>query len=221
MKDSLADIETLALRCMAERAREYIREAILCYRAGAFRLAIVNTWIAVVFDLIDKIRELAISGDSTAEAIKTRYETYLGQINAGNDDGTRSALKFERIILAMCKDQLQFFARQQLRDLERLREDGHLSAHPSFQKPGKPHRPSAEHARLHLRVAIEHVLSQPPARGRAAIAERITVVASQYFPRERIQAAAALRSTALESATEALIRGFLVSLREVLSVHAP
>lgn len=212
MSDSLADIETLALRCRAERAREYIREAILCYRAGAYRSAIVNTWIAVVFDLIDKIRELALSGDAVAQDINAQYETYISQINAGNDQGTRNALEFERTILATCKARLQFFGRQQLRDLERLREDRHLCAHPSFQKPGEPHRPSAEHARLHLRVAIEHVLSQPPVQGRSEIAELITVVASQYFPRDRGQAAAALRSTALAGATEALIRGFLDAL---------
>jgi hypothetical protein len=37
------------------------------YRAGAFRAAIVATWIAVCFDVIEKIRELALSGDKEAE----------------------------------------------------------------------------------------------------------------------------------------------------------
>jgi hypothetical protein len=212
MSDSLADIETLALRCRAERAREYIGEAVLCYRAGAYRSAIVNTWIAVVFDLVDKIRELALAGDATAQTINAQYETYIAQINSGNDQGVKNALDFERNILTTCKDRLQFFNHQQLRDLERLREDRHQCAHPSFQKPGEPYRPSAEHARLHLRIAIEHVLSQPPVQGRSAIAELVTIVASEYFPQERFKATTVLQGTALAGASEALVRGFVDTL---------
>jgi len=212
MTDSLADIEALALRCRAERARDYIEEAIVCYRAGAYRSAIVNTWIAVVFDLVDKIRDLALAGDAAAQAINTQYETYLTQIEASNDQGVRNALDFERSILQTCKDRLQFFNHQQLRDLERLREDRHQCAHPSFQRPGEPYRPSAEHARVHIRTAVEHVLAQPPVQGRSAIAELVAVVSSDYFPRERIHAVAALRGTALAGATDALVRGFADAL---------
>ena len=120
MSDSLVDIETLALRCRADRAREYINEAILCYRSGAYRSTIVNTWIAVVFDLVDKVRELALSGDPAAIVINTQYEAYIAQIEKGSDDGTRSALEFERGIVKICRDKLQFFDHHQLRDLDRL-----------------------------------------------------------------------------------------------------
>jgi hypothetical protein len=212
MNDALADLEALALRCRAERAREYIHEAIQCYRAGAYRSAIVNTWIAVVFDLVDKIRELTLSGDAAAQAINTQYETYIAQINSGNDQGVKNALEFERNILITCRDRLQFFDHQQVRDLDRLKEDRHQCAHPSFQKAGEPYRPTAEHARLHLRTAVEHVLSQPPMQGRSAIAELVSIVGSEYFPRNRVQAAATLRSTSLAAASEALIRGFVDAL---------
>ena len=212
MSDALSDIEALALRCRAERAREYIREAILCYRAGAYRSTIVNTWIAVIFDLIDKIRELALSGDAAASGINTQYETYISQIEAGNNQGIRNALEFERTILSTCGDKLQFFNHQQLRDLERLREDRHQCAHPSFQKVGEPYRPTAEHARLHLRIAIDHVLSQPPIQGRSAIAQLVAIVASEYFPKDRDQAMAALRNTALAGATESLVCGVVDAL---------
>jgi len=100
MSDSLVDIETLMLRCRADRAREYVQEAILCYRAGAYRSAIVNSWIAVVFDLIDKVRELALTGDAAAVAINGQYEIYLAQIEAGNDQGIKNALEFERGIVS-------------------------------------------------------------------------------------------------------------------------
>ena len=212
MSDALADIETLALRCRTERAREYIGEAIQCYRAGAYRSTIVNTWIAVVFDLIDKVRELSLVGDAAALEINTRYESYIAQIESGNDQGIRSALEFESTIISTCKERLQFFTHQQLRDLERLREDRHQCAHPSFQKPGEPYRPTAEHARLHLRSAVEHVLSQPPVQGRSAIAEVVSVVASEYFPKDRTQAITVLRSGALANATDVLVRGVVDAL---------
>lgn len=181
----------------------------MCYRAGAYRSAIVNTWIAVVFDLIDKVRELALAGDLEAATIHNRYEAYVAQINTGNDQGVKNALEFERVIVNTCKEKLQFFDHQQLRDLERLREDRHQCAHPSFQKVGEPYRPAAEQARLHLRMAIEHVLSQPPVQGRSAILELETIVASEYFPKDRFQAAAALRGTALANPSDALVRGFI------------
>lgn len=184
----------------------------MCYRAGAYRSAVVNTWIAVVFDLVDKIRDLALAGDAEAQAINSQYETYLTQIEAGNDQGIRNALDFERTILQTCKNRLQFFNHQQLRDLERLREDRHQCAHPSFQRPGEPYHPSAENARVHIRMAVEHVLAQPPVQGRSAIAELVSVVSSDYFPRERNHAVAILSSSALAGATDALVRGFADAL---------
>lgn len=212
MTNTLADLDTLALKCRAERSREYIAEAILCYRAGAYRSTIVNTWIAVVFDLVDKIRDLAIANDQNALRINTQYENYVSQINAGSDQGIKSALNFERTILSTCRDQLQFFDHQQMKDLERLREDRHQCAHPSFQRAGVPHRPSAELARLHLRNAIEHVLSQPPLQGRSAITEIMTIVASEYFPKDRHQAATTLRHTPLANPSDALVHGLIDAL---------
>jgi hypothetical protein len=209
VSDSLVDIEALTLRCRADRARAYIQEATMCYRAGAYRSAIVNSWIAVVFDLIDKVRELALSGDVHAIAINAQYETYLAQIESGNDQGVKSALEFERGLVGTCRDRLQLFNHQQIRDLDRLREDRHQCAHPSFQRAGEPYRPSAEQARLHLRNAVEHVLSQPPLQGRSAITALETDVASDYFPKDRAQACVVLRGTALLNPSDALVRGFI------------
>ena len=212
MTDSLADLDTLVLRCRAERSRDYVSESIQCYKAGAYRSAIVNVWIAVVFDLVDKIRDLALAGDAKAQSINRRYETYIDQINAGNDQGVKNALEFERTIIGTCGTELGFFDHQQMRDLQRLREDRHQCAHPSFQSAGIPHRPNAELARLHLRNAVEHVLSQPPIQGRAAIAELLTTVASDYFPKDHHQASIALRQTPLANPSEALVRGLVDSL---------
>lgn len=212
MTETLADIDVLLLKCRTENARSYVAEAIQCYRAGAYRSTIVNVWIAVVFDLIDKVRDLAQAGDGKARDLNAKYETYLEQLNEGNEQGVKKALEFERDILVTCRDKLEFFDHQQFRDLQRLQIDRHQCAHPSFQRPGVPFRPSAEQARLHLRNAVVHVLSMPPVQGKAAIAELVTIVGSAYFPLEQERAAQILRNSPLGGATEALVRGFLDAL---------
>lgn len=212
MIESLADIEALAVRCRSDQSKDYIAEAMQCYRAGAYRASIVSTWIAVVFDLIDKIRELAVSGDMTAKAIEAKYETYIKQIEQNNSSGIKSALEFEREILETCRQQLQFFDPQQFIDLMRLREDRHRCAHPSFQRVGIPYQPSAEQARVHVRNAVVHVLAQPPVQGKAALAELKALVCSAYFPTDDRLAVAQLQNSGLKNATEALVRGFIDQL---------
>lgn len=212
MPESLADIETLALRCRSEQSKEYVMEAILCYRSGAYRSAIVSVWIAIVFDLIDKIKELALSGESSAKELEYQFNNYVSQIEAGNSQGFKSALEFERNILSTCRDRLQFFDSQQFTDLSRLREDRHRCAHPSFQQAGIPYHPSAEQARLHIRNAVVYVLSQPPVQGKAALAELKALVGSEYFPNEVKKAQIQLKNSGLEKPSDALIKGFVDQL---------
>lgn len=212
MQETLTDIETLILRCRSDQSKSYIAEANQCYRAGAYRAAIVSTWVAVVFDLIDKIRDLSVSGDANAKDLESQLTTYIDQINAGNQQGTSKALEFERNILDTCREKLHFFDRQQFIDLERLRVDRHRCAHPSFQQVGVPYKPSAEQARLHIRNAVVHVLSQPPVQGRAALAGIKTTIASQYFPASVDKAVAELRKAGLINPTDALVRSVLDAL---------
>lgn len=209
MNETLVDIEVLTLRCRSEQSRTYISDAVLCYRAGAYRATIVSVWIAVIFDLVDKIRELSVAGEARAVVIWNKYEQYIQQIENGNDQGIKGALEFERELIGICRKELQFFDQQQMVDLERLREDRHRCAHPSFQRVGEPYRPSAEQARLHLTNAISHVLSQPPVQGKAQIARLRSLVSSAYFPLDVSQAVTQLRASALGRANEALINGFI------------
>jgi hypothetical protein len=65
-KSHLVDLDELVLLCRDEKAKAYVTEAVSCYRAGAFRAAIVVTWVAVCYDIIDKLREIALAGDKEA-----------------------------------------------------------------------------------------------------------------------------------------------------------
>ena len=74
MLSSFADLDELVLNCRDHRAKNYITEAVASYRAGAYRATIVATWIAICFDIIEKIRELALAGDIQAENLAKEIE---------------------------------------------------------------------------------------------------------------------------------------------------
>ncbi|MBG0862628.1 hypothetical protein [Burkholderia sp. 9779_493] len=162
--------------------------------------------------MIDKIRELSFNGNNSANDLNNQFNVYIQQIDEGNEQGTRSALEFEREILSICRDKFEFFDVHQYTDLERLRDDRHRCAHPSFQRTGHPYQPSAEQARLHIRNAVTHVLSLPPVHGRAAIDALVELIKSQYFPADDDRAEIRLRESPIGRPTTALIRGFVDKL---------
>ena len=86
--------DELILCCRDERAKAYIGEAVACYRAGAYRAAIISTWIAVAFDIVDKVRELSFAGDRAAEELTERFDAIT------RDNDLTRALQFERDLLA-------------------------------------------------------------------------------------------------------------------------
>ncbi|MFA0350604.1 hypothetical protein AB4486_27265, partial [Vibrio sp. 10N.222.55.C6] len=63
MYNQLTDLDGLLLQVRNKHSQEYLREAIISYRAGAYRAAVTSTWIAICVDVIEKTKELAISGD--------------------------------------------------------------------------------------------------------------------------------------------------------------
>src|SRR5260370_18818335 len=83
--ERLADLDELLLRCRAHESKAFLAEVVACYRAGAYRSAVISTWIAVVFDLIGKFKEVALTGDA-------------------------AALRFERNILQQAREQFQLIS---------------------------------------------------------------------------------------------------------------
>src|SRR5579871_6047690 len=176
---SYVDLDDLVLECRSGNARRYVAEAISSYKAGAFRACIVMTWIAVVFDIVDKLREIALTGDARAVLIVNE----LDKIIATQD--LPGALKFERELLAKATDDFEFFSPIEQSSLVRLQEDRHRCAHPSFLVPGEVYTPTPELARSHLRHAIEFVLKHPPVQGKAALNRVLTEISSEYFPKKK------------------------------------
>ncbi|MEM7580169.1 MAG: hypothetical protein AAF316_10000 [Cyanobacteria bacterium P01_A01_bin.80] len=55
MYEAFIDLDELVVRCRDKQAKQFIKEAIACYKAGAYRSCIVATWNAVVFDFLHKL----------------------------------------------------------------------------------------------------------------------------------------------------------------------
>ena len=58
--------EDLLNQVRESASRAQLTEAVRAYQAGAFRAAIISTWVTVALDLVSKIREIAETGDRSA-----------------------------------------------------------------------------------------------------------------------------------------------------------
>lgn len=201
----LTTLDEAVLSCKSKSARAQITEAVRCYEAGAYRSAIVMAYVAVCYDLIDKLRALSSGGDGRASTLLADLAKYQNQLDAGNEQALVSLLKFERELIEKFRDDFEFFGINEYEELTRLRGDRNRCAHPTFFKSEEPYSPSAELARLHISNAIRFVLSQEPKQGKAALSQVQSVIMSQYFPDEIEEIVERLKLLGLENARTPLI----------------
>lgn len=206
MASPLADLDELVLKCRDDKAKKYIKEAVECYKSGAFRSSIVSTWIAVTFDLIDKFKELSALGDKEAEKQVEELE------KARRINDISRFLQLEREIVEVARDKLELISHTESVDLERLQEDRNRCAHPSMNLEGEIFNPSAELARLHIRSAVNHLLQFPPSQGKYALERLISEVESKYFPTRKEDILLTLKSSPLIKPRHSLLRNVMVVL---------
>lgn len=200
---NLVDLDELILKCRNNSSKEFIREAVVSYRAGAYRSSIVSCWVAVCYDLIEKLRELALAGDKQAE----QKVEELDRIHRAND--TEGSLRFERQILAFARDQLELLSKIEHDDLDRILKDRHRCAHPSLNAEGDKYSPPAELARLHIHSAVTHLMQHKPAQGKYALSIVIDQLQSEYFPTDKAKVLKTLETGPLFRGRPSLIRNFI------------
>lgn len=215
-EERLADLDELVLRCKDAQSRQYIAEAVACYRAGAYRSCIVATWIAVVFDYLHKLRELERAGDAPARIALDAFE----KVRASSD--VSGSLKFEKEMLGHMEKDFELISPLEAADLQRLFDDRNRCAHPSMNSLEEIYRPSAELARSHLRNAIVHVLQHPPVQGKAALERLLGDIRSEYFPKRTADAVKYFRAGPLSRPRDALVRDLVIVLmKDLLPKEAP
>jgi hypothetical protein len=158
----MLDVEDRIGRVWNPDVRPLVREAYGSYNTGASRASIILTWGAVCADLIEKFRRLSDDGEGVAVAIVTKIEKAREQNNVKLMQNVEASLLEEA-------ERMQLVDGVERRELERLREDRHLCAHPSLRPLGDFYSPSPEYARAHLTAALDSLLVHPPSQGRRVI----------------------------------------------------
>ena len=194
-------LEDLLNEVRDRESRRYLEEAIRAYHAGAFRSAIIAAWIAVAFDLIRKIRQLADEGDGAAK------DFVRGLENAINAGSANQLQEIERDLLKLSHETFEFIDNREVVELDRLRNDRHVCAHPAFVRPSEIFVPTPELVRLHLATATDAVLSKGPTPGKRAIKRFQDEIIQVSFPESLDKLAPYLRDRYFEPGKSSLRRG--------------
>jgi len=176
LRATLRDLDELALTIRNPVSAAYTGEAIRAYQSRAYRAAIVSTWVAVVYDCLSKIRELATLGDAPAAAFVLVLDSAITHRNL------RKLQEIENDLLETAKRQFEFLTEREYADMGRLREDRHACVHPAFVTEGRLFDPGPDLVRTHLVHAIQHVLSQQPLQGKALLARLKSDLMQPSFP---------------------------------------
>lgn len=173
---SVRDLDALLGSVRDPASRRLSEEVVRAYQAGAFRAAIISTWVAVALDLVGKLRELADDGDAGAIAEISELDSAIGA-------GEVSKLqKFENGLLDLARDKFELINGRDHLVLSRLMHDRHSCAHPAFVAPEDVFTPTAELARSHLVAAIDAVLQHPPTPGKRLVQRFLSEIGSSAWP---------------------------------------
>jgi hypothetical protein len=206
MYEAFIDLDELIVRCRDKQAKKFIKEAVACYKAGAYRSCIVATWNAVVFDFLHKLRELALLGDKEASQLLQQFEKLR------TEKKLKELWQFESDIRKKVLKPFELLSIVEMSDIERLFEDRSRCAHPSMTSLEEPFEATAELARYHLRSSVTHLLERPPVQGRAARDRIFEDIKSEYFPTDSELAIKYFEKSPLARARVSLIRDIIVGL---------
>jgi hypothetical protein len=165
----LRDLEEILLRIGDPASLEFMREAVRCYHAGAYRAAVVMAVAAGMDDLRRKLNEQAASGGApaTAKEAASRIEASFNSQDA-----------FERALIDACEKDAEIFAPAETEKLRLLLKTRHLCAHPSG------HTSTAEEAREVITSIIDLILSRPALFGMIAVSELLVRLGgTMFFPK--------------------------------------
>ncbi|PSN13900.1 hypothetical protein C7293_13975 [filamentous cyanobacterium CCT1] len=206
MHGAFLDLDELIILCKDRVARKFIQEAAACYKAGAYRSCIIATWNAVVFDFVDKLKNLSESGNGEAEKLLENFD------EMSRNSKVRELWQFESNIPNIALNQFEFIAPVEKEDIERLFKDRSRCAHPSMASIDDPFEATAELARYHLRSAVTHLLQRPATQGKAALSRIWNEIRSSNFPKDSDKAIIVLSKGALGRARKSLVKEVILGL---------
>jgi hypothetical protein len=217
---TLTDLDDLVLTVRDRNSRAYIGEAIAAYRARAFRSAVMAAWVAVAYDVIAKLRVLAVQGDRAAQGFVAELDTAV-EANGRGDPGTVPRLqKIEGDLLGRALREFELLSPHEHADLERLKADRNLCAHPAFSTDSLLFQPTPELVRAHVAHAILHLLRHPPVQGLNALRRLKHDLLQPSFPTDPGEVAALLEARYLNHAKRALLENLVAVLLKILLLES-
>lgn len=175
MSLQLSDFDELLQRVRNTHAKNYLNEAIVAYRSGAYRAAVISTWVSVCVDVIEKIRELSTGNDAAAKAIEMK----LNAIQPNNFAGMQA---FEKDILTYACDELELISHIEKAHLDRIKDDRNVCAHPTFSIDGSQYIPLPELTRAYIVQAASYLLVKTPIRGKVVVEDVFSLINEESFP---------------------------------------
>ena len=212
----LTDLDELVLTVRDRNTRTYINEAITAYRARAYRPAIMSTWVAVAFDIIAKIRELALQGGRAAASFVTNLDDAIAAKDRGDPQGIVRLQQIENDLIQKATKDFEFLSANEATDLQRLKEDRNLCAHPAFTPYATLVQPLPEQVRAHIVHAIIHLLQHPPVQGIHALNRLKADLLQPSFPTDQSTVSAFLEARYLDHAKRALLENLVTVLLKIL-----
>lgn len=207
---ALTDLDELIQSVRNEISQSYIEEAVNAYRGRAYRSAIVSTWIAVIYDIVAKLQELA-NEEKYAAKLVSDIANYI------KSKDIHSMSRFEYNILEQVKNEpFEFLTEHEFIDLERLKQDRHSCAHPAFISEDALFEPTPELVRVHIVHAINHLLRHRPVQGKAAIQKIFRDLKSDSFPSEKEKIFTFLYERYFDRTKDAFIRNLIIELIKIL-----
>ena len=206
----LSDLDELVLAVRDRNSRAYIQEAVAAYRGRAYRASVVSAWVAVVYDVIGKVRELAGHGEKAAEAFVAELDAAIAAANV---------VKLQQIengVLDDARDKFEFLSKPETDALARLRADRNACAHPAFTGDSLLFTPTPDQARAHIVHAVDCLLRHPPVQGKAALARIKSDVLQPSFPKDQDQVTRYLAAKYLDHAKLSLVETLVTVLLKVL-----
>lgn len=215
MDSSFIDIDILTSTIRNPASKKYFLDSIRSYKAGALRASLTSAWVALVYDLIAKYRELSANGENSAATFIQTWD------NANVNQDLKKLLELEKDILSHATNTTQILNTMDFRQLSRLREDRHLCAHPAYSAEAELFEPSAELVRLHLKNVVGLVLACEPRQGRAIFELFNVDVQSVGFPTKHEQIVDYVEQRYLQRVRTANISNFGIILAKSLIKAIP
>lgn len=156
---NLHSLDELLTSVRDPESKKLAQEAVAAYQAGAWRSSILSIWVAVCADVISKLREISTGGDAAALTEINQLDEWI------NAKDLRNLQQFENSLIDLARDKFGMLLPHEAVDMDRLRDDRHLCAHPAFVSDDLLFSPKPELVRSHIVHSILHLLSRPPCKG--------------------------------------------------------